>query len=197
MINYLKGKILFSNSEYISVVVNNVGYKVEIVAGRIYNKSDEIEIYIFTHVREDSFRLFGFDSQNELNLFEKLLSVSGVGPKSALALLEIGVDSIVSGVKSGNLKAFKVKGIGSKTLEKITLELGGKLDEIKYSDTTKKTIKQVESEDKKTDIIDALSSLGFKKAEIEEAYSKISLKDLESKDHSVIMKMVLQNLRSK
>lgn len=197
MINYLKGKILFSNSEYISVVVNNVGYKVEIVAGRLYNKGDEIEIYIFTHVREDSFRLFGFDSQNELNLFEKLLSVSGVGPKSALALLEIGVDSIVSGVKSGNLKAFKVKGIGSKTLEKITLELGGKLDEIKYSDTTKKNAKQVIANDQKSEIIDALSSLGFKKVEIEEAYSKISVKDLESKDHSVIMKMVLQNLRSR
>ena len=70
-------------------------------------------------------------------------------------------------------------------------------EEIKYTDTTKKNAKQVVADDQKSEIIDALSSLGFKKVEIEEAYSKISVKDLESKDHSVIMKMVLQNLRSR
>lgn len=195
MISYLEGVIKFVKKDNICLLVNNVGYKIEVVQNRIYNEGDNITMYISTVVREDSIRFFGFDNREELELFDQLTTVSGVGPKIALAILEIGRDKIVDAILDENLGQYKIKGVGSKTLEKIIIELNGKLKLISKSSPTTRTkgVNQPNYE-KFEEVEQALLNLGFVKREIEETLSNLSPteKELDSRE---IIKIVLKNLR--
>lgn len=134
MIAYVKGKLSYILDEAVIVEVNGVGY--EIICGNPYRyqSSLEQEVMIFTyqHVREDAITLFGFKSEDEKYLFTKLISVSGIGPKSAIAILS-GADpsEFVNAVEQENEKFLtQFPGVGKKTARQIILDLKGKLSSV-------------------------------------------------------------------
>lgn len=164
MIAYLNGTIIKKSENYIISNVAEVGYKVEMTARNI-NKlklSDIVEIWIYTFVREDAFRLIGFLSQEELDLFEKLLSVSGVGPKVALAILEVDKNDIINAINAKKLSDIKISGVGKKTLEKVHIELHGKVGVGDSNSNIMANLINAQNEE----LIEALLSLGYKKLEI-------------------------------
>lgn len=131
MIAYLKGKIVLKNIHSAVVVVNDVGYEVFLSAKNLdaLKKNDEKEFYTHEYLREDSRELYGFMSLGELNFFRQLLSVSGVGPKMAMNILSIAdLEDLRAAVNSGSLTLLTSgSGVGTKTAQKIILELKGKL----------------------------------------------------------------------
>jgi Holliday junction DNA helicase RuvA len=139
MIGYLKGTIASiqknpSNRVTLTLDVNQVGYDIQVVPRLIQQLPDLGEpVQIFTHlqVREDQMILFGFGSAAERDLFRQLVSVSGIGPQLAVALLDkMGLQDLVQAIVSGNTKALaRTPGVGAKTAERIALELKTKLAE--------------------------------------------------------------------
>jgi len=136
MIGYLKGKVLESNPGHWTIGVGAdatgyVGYSIQVPSHAEYDfavgldKSAPVELYIYTHVREDAFDLFGFKTKFEKELFTTLLTVNGVGPKSAMTILSsAGTDTLVNAIVSGDQLALtKVPGIGKKTAERLVVEL--------------------------------------------------------------------------
>ncbi|MHB8362348.1 MAG: Holliday junction branch migration protein RuvA [Patescibacteria group bacterium] len=163
MIGYLKGNIRYRGSgsrgnDYLVIDVNNVGYKVEVIKPMMLKEDDsEIEVFIYSDVGDKYFRLFGFPKKEDLFLFEKLISVSGIGPKGALNILsshqsQILVKAIIEG-DSNFLSS--TPGLGKKVADRIVLELRGKLDNFQY-----------EGVSLNKDVQDALISLGFSYEEI-------------------------------
>lgn len=131
MFSYIKGSLEAVNSAYAVVENGGIGYKINMPfreSSALSLKSD-VKVYIYTHIREDAFDLFGFVSEESLKIFELLLSVSGVGPKAATAILDtFSPAEIVSAVSSGDSKSItKASGIGAKTAQRIVLELADKL----------------------------------------------------------------------
>jgi holliday junction DNA helicase RuvA len=159
MIGFLKGKILSLKPTKIILDVNGVGYSVNISINTFENISEkeEASLFIFTNVKEDSITLFGFYTEAEKAMFELLISVTGIGPKSALSLLSgITVDSLKSAIMEGNVgRIVSVPGIGRKTAERLILELKSKVGEIKEEGekTAAPTIKH--------EAIAALTTLGY------------------------------------
>lgn len=144
----------------------------------------EADFWIHTAVRENSIDLYGFETEEELRIFELLITVSGVGPKSALAILSVaGVKSIEEAVGSGDTSSLtKISGIGRKTAEKIVLELNGKL-----VSSGKGNIKA--SED--VEVFEALKSLGYRERDIQEIIKGLP-KNLEGTNQKI--KYALKNL---
>lgn len=134
MISYLKGTILQKGANFVILLVGGVGYKVFVEPTRCLEleKDSEQEMYTHQHVREDCLDLYGFNSLAELQMFELLLTISGIGPKSALGVIAIASladikDSIARGDSS---LLVKVSGIGKKTAERVVLELRDKIDHL-------------------------------------------------------------------
>jgi Holliday junction DNA helicase RuvA len=158
MISYLKGKIKYIGANFVELVVNDIGYKI-FVTPNILNKAKvgkEMEVFTYQNVREDALDLFGFSSRGELEMFEKLISVSGIGPKTALNALSVAkIDEIESAIISGDASVLtKISGIGKKTAERIVLELKNK-----YKGLSEIGGKIIQTED--GDVIDALVGLGY------------------------------------
>ncbi len=158
MIGYLKGNIKYKGTDYLVIDVNGVGYRVEATKSMMLKEDySEIEVFIYSDVGDKYFRLFGFPNKEDLFLFEKLISVSGIGPKGALNILsyhqsQILVKAIIEG-DSNFLSS--IPGLGKKVAERIVLELRGKLDNFQY-----------EGVSLNRDVQDALISLGFSYEEI-------------------------------
>lgn len=159
MIGYLKGKLISSKPTQIILDVNGVGYKIGISINtfeKVVDK-DEVSLFIHTHVKEDSISLFGFFSEAEKEMFELLISISGIGPKIALGLLSgITVDSLKEAIEEGNVtRITAVPGIGRKTAERLVLELRSKVEDISFGETSK-IPPSVKSE-----AVSALTTLGY------------------------------------
>lgn len=171
MIGKLYGTIdeIESNS-LILKTTGGVGYKV-ILSESLLSKlslNQEVVLHIYTHVRENEISLFGFKNKNEILIFNLLIGVSGVGPKTAMNIMSNGtIDNLILAVKSQNVSFFSgISGIGKKTAQKILLELSSKFDtEFSLS----KTIFNKEDEL----ALQGLISLGFNKSEASEAISKV------------------------
>jgi holliday junction DNA helicase RuvA len=172
MISYISGivqKISFLKDCYIDILTKvGIGYRVYIPKTfRMVEEGKEVSVYTYFHVREDRQMLFGFEKEMDRDFFETLLSVSGVGPKTALAVLSTysreEIEKIVAGGDSAKLS--KVSGLGSKGAQKIILELRGKID-----------FKDKEDKDNLVliDVKEALKSLGFNGTDLNEKieYSK-------------------------
>lgn len=140
MIGYLKGNTMHVDEKSIILDVSGTGYEVLLPLSSLLKikTGSELSLYVHSHVREDQFTLFGFDNLEEKEIFKKLISVSGIGPKSALTMLSVAsVSTIIRAIESGSSDNFpKVPGVGKKTLEKLILELRGKFDNITISDET-------------------------------------------------------------
>ncbi|MEO5367110.1 MAG: Holliday junction branch migration protein RuvA [Magnetococcus sp. WYHC-3] len=157
MIAYLKGKTVYHGVNYLVVETGGVGYKVFVVPALLDKK--EIELYIYHNIREDADDLFGFATQAELEVFELLLGVSGVGPRVALSLIAgLGAQKILSAISRGETTIFKaVSGIGNKVAAKIVVELRNKV-------AGDSVLSSILPEDDET--VGALMALGFRRQEI-------------------------------
>ncbi|MGE5140881.1 MAG: Holliday junction branch migration protein RuvA [Rudaea sp.] len=133
MISHLRGKILMRGDDFVVVDVGGVGFRVRVPASTLEMVGLEgANCELFTHlqVREDDLSLFGFATQDELDLFQRVLTVSGIGPKAALNILSSAPPATVrAAIAQGNLDALTgIPGIGKKTAQRLVLELKGKLD---------------------------------------------------------------------
>jgi len=181
MISYLKGKTINKGPGFIILEVHDVGYKVYVNPTQYTEiKIDRIlELYTYQHVREDALDLYGFKSLADLEMFELLLSISGVGPKSALGVLAISntadiKDSIAQGDSS---LLTKVSGIGKKTAERIVLELREK---IMKTAGGRRQATESGGIQASGDEIDALMALGYSMIQAREALKKVDPKTKES-----------------
>ncbi len=131
MISYLRGRVLTKTSETVLLDVNGVGYEIYCSNGAFskLNQGETGEIYTYLQIKEDGATLFGFASPKEKELFLKVISVSGVGPKMGISILaSLSADDFAQAVATADVKRLSsVKGLGKKTAEKIVLELHGKI----------------------------------------------------------------------
>ncbi len=174
MIASLKGLIESLNSSYAIIDVSGVGYKVLLPSNVLtkLKKGEKIKFSIYTHVRDDTLDLFGFLSEDELFLFEHLISVSGVGPKTALSIFSIGgVEEIIKAINLADVDFFtSVPRLGKKNAQKIIIELKGRLGSSVDLDLTGK------SSAENNDVIAALKNFGFSSEEISKVLKEIKEK---------------------
>jgi Holliday junction DNA helicase RuvA len=170
MIGQLTGIIRPLTSSSVIVAVGGVGYKVAVPPGLMarVKPGASVTLHIHTHVREDALDLYGFEKLDELSLFELLLSVAGIGPKTALIVTDRGVAAVVAAVTGGDVEFFTtIPRLGRKNAQKIIIELKNKLGSTKDLDLSQ----AAEGETKH--LIDALASMGFDRREIVSAIKLI------------------------
>ena len=175
MIAFLRGKIIAKTNNYAIIEVDNIGYSV-FLHERLLNEwplGQIVEIYTHQHVREDALDLFGFKTIADLEFFDLLLTVSGIGPKSALGVLSISsADDIKEAIlRSDAALMTKVSGIGKKTAERIVLELREKIGKLNFY-TKLSGVNSVPTSDE----IDALMALGYSLQQAREALQQIDPK---------------------
>ncbi len=176
MIASLRGKVIEVFPKFIIVEVGNIGYKVEGLNGQFFTEAQEVFIYTYVQYLENDTRIFGFIKKDDFILFELLLSVSGVGPRTAINLLNgLGHDKIITAINAGKPQDIKGNGIGLKTAQKIVIELMNKIDS-KNENQVKLTSK--EDEEKIKEVRGALVGLGYSNVEIDKIFEKLpSVKD--------------------
>ena len=172
MIGSIRGKITVKTEKFILVETGGVGYKVYVSPDTIAKatnakNTDDVFLFIHTHVREDAMDLYGFLEQGELEFFEMLLNVSGIGPRSAVGILGIAtIDTLRRAISTGDTSYLtKISGIGKKTAEKIIIELRDKMGEVGESGSLQEEL----------DALEALKSLGYSQNEAREALKKVSI----------------------
>jgi len=171
MIAHLRGKLLAKHPNQAIVETSGVGYDVVISVptySDLPGAGSEIALHIHTHVREDQIALYGFLHSAEKQLFEKLITVSGIGPKLAITILSgMAADAMVAAIRSNDIaRLTKIPGIGKKTAERMVLELRDKLP-VATSTTVLPTLSAVED-----DVLSALLNLGYQRAAAESALEK-------------------------
>lgn len=175
MIAMLTGNVVEKTVEHLIVDVAGVGYRVMVPLSTFYRLPEEgaVSLRIFTSVKEDSFQLFGFGTQEEKELFIKLLSISGVGPKLALNILSnIDAEELRSALFHGDVKKLSsVPGIGKKTAERLVLELKDKVGQPSASSTT--TTAFIAKSAPLDDALSALINLGYKESMAQKALQLI------------------------
>lgn len=183
MISYLRGRVLTTTEETAIIDVNGIGYEAYCSGGafRKIVKGETVELYTYLQVKEDGVTLFGFESTKEKELFLKLISVSGVGPKLGIAILaSLSADEFAQAVATADVKRLSaVKGLGKKTAEKIVLELHGKISAAEVLDASGDRLTaamesgapaKLTREDE--DAVSALMGLGFTRSESAQAVKK-------------------------
>lgn len=187
MIGYLKGKIIEKNDDKLLIDVSGVGYEVNIPVNLETDK-EETELFVYTHVREDQLSLFGFRERETMEFFKSLLSVSGIGPKVALAIVgSAPLSSLKSSIAKGDASLLSaVSGVGKKTAEKAIIELRGRMGTI--------DAEGVSVSEGAEEVVDALMGLGFQRNEIIEGLKRVS-KDIDNNDDKI--KWLIKNLGRK
>ncbi|MBW7943814.1 Holliday junction branch migration protein RuvA [Patescibacteria group bacterium] len=186
MISYLKGQAV-RQPQGLIVICHGVGYGVQIPE-RVYEHVDsdgQIELFVHTHVREDALELFGFANKEEQSVFELLLDVSGVGPKTALQILNFSPSEIVTAVQQADIGFFsQVPRVGKKLAQKIIIELRSKLGSLKDLDL--QPLSQQHQEVK-----EALLQLGFAERDIDKVLPQL---DIENQTTAAAIKAALPQL---
>lgn len=186
MIAYLKGKLVIKSVDYIVIDVQGIGYKVYMSKTAIdkFEEEKEIKIYTYLKVREDDISLFGFNTLEELHMFELLISVGGIGAKSAIAILSnITPSKFALAVITSDVNTLKkLQGIGPKTAQRIILELKDKIKTEEAIENQENTIKQEEQiQEDMEELIQALQVLGYRRYEINNILPKIKEETLEDR----------------
>jgi Holliday junction DNA helicase RuvA len=168
MISQITGKIIYKADKFVIIETNDIGYKVFGTAELLsVTKIDQVQkIWTYLAVRENALDLYGFASKKELDFFELLITISGVGPKTALGILNVAtVDSLRKAISTGETAHLtKVSGLGKKMADKIVLELKGKLGAYEEVDL---------GQEGEIDALEALKSLGYSHRESREALQEI------------------------
>ena len=188
MIAFVSGILEMKLNGYIVIDVGGVGYKIfmsEASIDSLGNLGDKVKVYTHQHVREDDISLYGFLTMEELNMFELLISVSGVGAKSALSILaNVEPSSFALAVITNDTsKLVKIPGVGAKTAARIVLELKDKLKNQDMVSKKESVIKKPTiNEEELDEAISALQVLGYNRRYIEKVFEKIDLSNLTLED---------------
>ena len=201
MIAYVDGIIEDLTEDNVVIAVGGIGYNVRIspdTASRLPGVGKQLRLYTYTWVREDAFLLYGFLSKSDLDIFKKLITVSGIGPKGALAILSVmDADSVRFAIMSGDTKAIsRAPGIGARTAQRLILDLK---DKIKIDDTLISI--EIDSQmnggmeadtSQKREAVEALVSLGYGRAEALKAVNAIE--DIENMNSGAVFKAALKKM---
>jgi holliday junction DNA helicase RuvA len=180
MIGRLRGTVIEKHPNEVLIDAAGVGYEVQIPISTYTSLPDAgaaVALRIYTHVREDALSLFGFATADEKALFEKLISVSGIGPKLAITVLSgLPTSDLIAAIRSGDVqKLVRIPGVGKKTAERMVLELKDKLmaiDGVEKIATVQQPGPQYSSLEK--DVLSALQNLGCSRPAAEEALRKVT-----------------------
>ena len=196
MFAYIKGSLEQKSNNYVVIDVSGIGYKIFMATKAIENLGEigqVVKVHTHYYVREDNISLYGFNTNEELRMFELLLQVSGIGAKSAIAMLsEISPSSFALAVISDDISQLvKIPGIGKKTAARIVLELKDKLKTEESITKTEEVKLSITNEEETSEAIAALQVLGYTKREIEKALENVDTKNLQLEE---IIKQGLKNL---
>jgi len=207
MLGFIQGKLISRNLETLSCVVlaQSVGYEVIVPRRGLekLNLGSEVSLWLHTHVREDILSLYGFESENDKLFFRLLLSVSGLGPKTALSLLsEFGTEALVElvlGKRIGEIS--KAPGVGKKTAERLVIELVSKIEKLSWAKESTPLASPTASKlniglmQTREDLFSALTHLGYLPHQIKMALDKV----LATPEKSVegLLKLALKELSNR
>ena len=172
MYSYINGIITEIEPSYVVIDNNGIGYKVFVPNPYHYKEDENYKIYLYNHVREDEYSLYGFKDTEERDLFLKLIDVKGLGPKMALPILATGsISGIIDAINRENILYLKkFPKIGDKVAKQIVLDLKGKVH----------TDKEVLTENN-DDVVLALTALGYKSSDISKVLPKLTSESIEDK----------------
>ncbi|KMY51079.1 Holliday junction branch migration protein RuvA [Peribacillus loiseleuriae] len=184
MYNYIKGTIDYIGPEYIVVENGEIGYQIMTPNPFVFSSkvNEKVQIFVYHHVREDSAAFYGFETREQKALFTKLLNVTGIGPKGALAILASGqVEQVVQAIENED-ESFLVKfpGVGKKTARQIVLDLKGKLENIipdafpnLFNDGHAKAVRAAGYSEALEEATLALKALGYSEKEVQRVAKKL------------------------
>ena len=183
MISYIKGEIVYNDSDSLIVENNGIGYKVIVPAfsaQKLCSQKGQVTVYTYMSVREDGITLFGFSSVEERSLYEKLISVSGIGPKAAVSILGVLTPSqLITAIVSADSAAIaRAPGIGKKTAQRVILDLKDKIGNDDVADIFEGNGGEAVSEtaaagDDRSEAVEALVALGYSRSEAVKAVSRV------------------------
>lgn len=200
MIGFLRGKVEYISMDYCLLDVGGVGYRV-FVSGNTRSQlknGQEAMLYTYLNVREDAMLLYGFLTQAEYELFQLLITVSGIGPKVAMGIIgAITPEALSQAVQNKNVKALTaLPGIGKKSAERMILELKDKLhfiDDGEFTETGTGIVSGEIGDDIYSEAMAALMALGYSQGEVSEVFSSFGSLDQEA-DVQMVIKMALREL---
>lgn len=169
MIGFLKGTIHAKTQGQIILLIGGVGYLVTVTPNFSQNLkiSQSLELFIYSNIKEDAFDLYGFQTQEELDLFKLVMTVSGIGPKTALLVLDQGVSLVQEAVRNADADFFtNIPRLGRKNSQKIIIELKNKLGGLKELDLTGESEQNMQA-------IEGLRSMGYTKQEAIKAIQSV------------------------
>jgi Holliday junction DNA helicase RuvA len=196
MIAFLKGKLVHKDPAHVVIDVNGVGYHVNISLQTFSAVKDQENILLYTHlsIREDAHVLFGFSSEAEKKLFQQLVSVSGVGPSTAIVMLSYmssnEIKSAIIQEDAASLQA--IKGIGGKTAQRVIIELKDKLKKESWDDT-QQTVSVGPHNTLRREALSALLTLGLPKATAEKSVDTVLKKSGNTVTLEDLVKQALKN----
>jgi Holliday junction DNA helicase RuvA len=198
VIAHLAGVVRDKHLQRVVVDVGGVGYDVNVPLSTLYalgETGSHVELRIHTHVREDALQLFGFATPLEQTLFERLISVSGIGPKVALAVLS-GIEpaELVRAIRSSDLaRLTKIPGVGRKTAERIVVELR---DRLPQAGPDQPAAEAAAGEDVRADLLSALGNLGYQRGSVEKTVDKV-LQSSDDRSFESLLRATLKLLMGK
>ena len=201
MIAYVHGVVEDVSEDNVVLDVNGIGYNVRIsadTASRLPAEGEMVRLYTYTCVREDAFLLYGFLTRSDLEIFKKCITVNGIGPKGALAILSVmDADSLRYAIMAGDTKAIsRAPGIGARTAERLILELKDKIsiDDVLIGKEIAATAAANAAADtpQKKEAVEALVSLGYGQTESVKAVNAIE--NIESMDSGAVLKAALKKM---
>ncbi len=191
MISHISGNVIIKKEKHIVVDVRGVGYKITCTKQTIekIKNGDSVSLHTYLSVKEDSLELYGFFEENELELFTLLISVNGIGPRSAIGIIGLeSINMLVNAIANKDLGYLtKVSGVGKKSAEKIILELKDKVSTFETSE-----MKEMRREEE--DVLEALKTLGYR---ADEAHNALRQIPEEITDQGKIIKEALKLLSQK
>lgn len=199
MFAYIRGKLAYKHNDYIVVEANGVGYKIYTSLSTIQNVEpvgSEVKIYTYLYVREDMMNLYGFLTQEELGMFELLLSVSGVGPKAAISVISsMSPSKFGLSVITNDYKALtKAQGVGNKMAQRIILELKDKISKMELTDNCSdedEVNNEVKDNSRFSEAVSALMVLGYTASEANKAVASVYMDNM---DIETVIKNALKAL---
>lgn len=196
MIAHLSGTLLEKHLQRLIVDVNGVGYDVLVPLSTMYvigEPGSRVVLRIHTHVREDALQLFGFATALEQQLFERLISVSGIGPKVGLSVLS-GIEpaELTRAIRSADIaRLTRIPGVGRKTAERLVVELKDRLPQPDTAEPV--TAEAAEGEDVRADLLSALGNLGYQRSAVEKTVDKV-LHSAEDRSFEPLLRATLKLL---
>ena len=199
MISFVEGKIEYIYQDRVIINQNGIGFEIYIPKKMmsILNTDEDVRVYTYMSVKEDNISLFGFNNIDEREIFLKLITVNGVGPKNALSILDnLGADRLISAIIKNDSKSIKtVPGIGDKLSKMICIDMANKINKLDIEIDAK----NIENDDKlqniKNDVISALVQLGYQKKAALDMIKKVDIKELNDEITSDrLLELALKNV---